>query len=148
VLAGLPEAAAAIAVIQGQNVNVQNTATLLGQVSAGCAHCGAAELHLQRPTARVAQRARGAGGTCNRARLEQGAMAWRASPTLLLLLLTQLLAMLGSSAAQKEFADCGSTALMPLKLELDPDPAEVRAHSPSAAIAAAGCAVLGLRVLP
>ena len=120
----------------------------VSQVSAGCAHCGAAELHLQRPTARVAQRARGAGGTCNRARLEQGAMAWRASPTLLLLLLTLLLAMLGSSAAQKEFADCGSTALMPLKLELDPDPAEVRAHSPSAAIAAAGCAVLGLRVLP
>lgn len=35
------------------------------------------------------------------------------------------------SEAQKEFADCGSTALMPLKLELDPDPAEVFAHAMS-----------------
>lgn len=34
-----------------------------------------------------------------------------------------------SSQAQKEFADCGSSALMPLKLELDPDPAEVFAHA-------------------
>ena len=29
--------------------------------------------------------------------------------------------------AAKEFADCGSTALMPQELELSPDPAEVSA---------------------
>jgi len=30
------------------------------------------------------------------------------------------------ASSSKEFADCGSTSLTPLKLELDPDPAEVR----------------------
>ena len=34
-----------------------------------------------------------------------------------------------ASQAEKEFADCGSSALMPLKLELDPDPAEVFGHA-------------------
>jgi hypothetical protein len=29
------------------------------------------------------------------------------------------------AAAAKEFADCGSTTLLPVKLELEPDPAEV-----------------------
>ena len=33
------------------------------------------------------------------------------------------------ASSSKEFADCGSTSLTPLKLELDPDPAEVR-HAP------------------
>ena len=44
-----------------------------------------------------------------------------------LLLIALLLAggTTGASAATKEFADCGSTSLVPLKLELDPDPAEV-----------------------
>ena len=42
------------------------------------------------------------------------------APVLLVLIATPIYA-----DAQKEFADCGSTALMPLKLELDPDPAEV-----------------------
>ena len=51
-------------------------------------------------------------------------MRWHGLPSALLMLL--LLGILGVSDAQKEFADCGSTALMPVKLELDPDPAEVR----------------------
>lgn len=44
-------------------------------------------------------------------------------------LLALLLAIPCSAHAQKEFADCGSTALMPLKLELEPDPAEVCARA-------------------
>ena len=43
--------------------------------------------------------------------------------------LALLLAIACLTHAQKEFADCGSTALMPLKLELDPDPAEVCARA-------------------
>ena len=35
------------------------------------------------------------------------------------------------ASSSKEFADCGSTSLTPLKLELDPDPAEVRPTRPS-----------------
>ena len=48
----------------------------------------------------------------------------RPSAPLLLLLLA-----LGVSvrAGEKEFADCGSTKLIPKKLEVDPDPAEVSA---------------------
>lgn len=58
-------------------------------------------------------------------------MRWHGLPSALLMLL--LLGILGVSDAQKEFADCGSTALMPVKLELDPDPAEVRMCARAAA---------------
>jgi hypothetical protein len=52
-------------------------------------------------------------------------MCWHGLPSALLVLL--LLGLnVAVSDAQKEFADCGSTALMPVSLELDPDPAEVR----------------------
>eukprot|EP01043_Picozoa_sp_COSAG02_P010214 COSAG02_NODE_355_length_24011_cov_28.560932_2_plen_128_part_00 len=74
-------------------------------------------------------------------------MRWHGLPSALLMLL--LLGILAVADSQKEFADCGSTALMPVKLELDPDPAEVsaRARAPRPhSLAATGCAV-GSRLL-
>ena len=59
-----------------------------------------------------------------------------------------------SVVSAKEFADCGSTALMPIDLELSPDPAEVRvsvrnmyASSLLSAAETSSCDVSGISAL-